>query len=73
MTYYLKRLLKLIIKYFIDEIINLCAFIVLIGLSFVIVLNIDDAGIAMGIIGILLLALLIIATYISCLYHRKKG
>lgn len=73
MMYYLKRIIKWVLKHFIDEIINLGAFIIFIIIAVTIAVNIEDAGTVMVLIGISLLIVLFISTYLSYLHHKNRG
>lgn len=68
----MKRFLSVILKYFIDDIINLCAFIIIIFGAFIIALNIENARTVMVLIGLMVVAVLVISTYVSYLYYKKK-
>jgi uncharacterized membrane protein YcaP (DUF421 family) len=62
-----------VLKHFIDEIINLGAFIIFIIIAVTIAVNIEDAGTVMVLIGISLLIVLFISTYLSYLHHKNRG
>lgn len=73
MIYILKRAGEILLEYFIADIINLFVFIVFAILAGVILVYVDNAKFAYGLIGTLFILTFIIAVYLTYLYHRKKG